>query len=561
MAHRVLVGAAETTPDQRTVGVYLAGAIVVAMAMALRLRGLGAHEFWLDEAFSFDAIASPDWLAVVRATEPPLYPLLLRAWSLVAGTSEAALRFPSAVLGTAFVVAVMWAGRELFDDRVALWCGVVAATSPIHIYYSQEARSYALLTLLLVCTYVLLERALRTNGWGRWALVAVAMAAGPYTHYLAPLALAPTVALVVFAGKPGRVRRYVIAVGAATLLYLPWFVWCFVVAEHPVARPEWIGPLWERTAAGWLIPKSLHVLYLGSHRGFLPIHLKQFDSLEVPPSMRVLGLVVLLLLGAWVSWICCGSGERRVRLRVGALWVLLLAPLVLLLAISWWRPLYVVGRYDQLALPAFVLLAGVGLAKLGSLQGLRSAVSAAAGIAFLVPIGGVLTRYYAAPPSTGDASRRTAAVLDARVGGGDVVLFDLPRGFPVMYQLVQLRYRVGGGSCERPASGERFACWHHPRRIGPVVTQEEVQQATDRPDLVGDQIDGVYLPALAGPDRSVFVLLEAVGGEPGRLTVSEADRVLLQGLRDRGYEAVAMDPYLGIVQLRRLRPQDRAAGG
>jgi uncharacterized membrane protein len=206
--------------------------LIVATAALLRLHGLGTHEFWLDEAFSFNTITSPDWLAIVRISEPPLYPLLLRTWSAVMGTDEASLRLLSAVIGTAFVAAEMWAGWELFDSKVALWSGLVAATSPIQIYYSQEARAYALLTLVLLVTYVLLARALRTNSWGRWALVAVAMAVGPYTHYLAPLALAPTVAMVLLARAPGRLTRYCLTVGAAMLLYAPWFVWSFVAMPH-----------------------------------------------------------------------------------------------------------------------------------------------------------------------------------------------------------------------------------------------------------------------------------------------------------------------------------------
>ncbi len=67
---------------------------------------------------------------------------------------------------------MIWVAREIFDSGVGLWAGAVAAVSPIHIYYSQEARAYVLLTLALALTYGSLWCALRTNAWRWWVLVA-----------------------------------------------------------------------------------------------------------------------------------------------------------------------------------------------------------------------------------------------------------------------------------------------------------------------------------------------------------------------------------------------------
>ena len=138
-------------------------------ALALRGYQIGEQELWYDEAFSFHMATLDDALEYIAYDyNPPLYYLLLRAWTRLAGSSEAALRMLSACFGTAFVAATIWAARQIFNWRVALWSGLVAAIAPIHIYYSQEARGYTLLLLLLVVVYALLWKALASGGRRHW---------------------------------------------------------------------------------------------------------------------------------------------------------------------------------------------------------------------------------------------------------------------------------------------------------------------------------------------------------------------------------------------------------
>jgi hypothetical protein len=86
-----------------------------------------------------------------------------------------------------------------------------------------------------------------------------------------------------------------------------------------------------------------------------------------------------------------------------------------------------------------------------------------------------------------------------------------------------------------------------------VLTGEDVARIADRADVVGVDLDEVYLPPLAGPERDVFVVLGAHGQGATGLMVSPQDRLLLQALRDRGFAPVAVDGQLRLVQLRRAR--------
>jgi uncharacterized membrane protein len=56
----------------------------------------------------------------------------------------------------------MWSARQIGGPRVVVPAGLVAAVAPMHVYYSQEARSYALL-LLLATLLGLVHRAVRLD--------------------------------------------------------------------------------------------------------------------------------------------------------------------------------------------------------------------------------------------------------------------------------------------------------------------------------------------------------------------------------------------------------------
>lgn len=120
---------------------------IVAAALAIRLFRADAQSLWYDEGTSAQ-LATRSARAIVAAAagdiHPPLYYLLLAAWTRVFGHGVPALRALSAVLGAATVAAVIAIGRRLGGRRLALAAGALAATSPYLIWYGQEARMYVL---------------------------------------------------------------------------------------------------------------------------------------------------------------------------------------------------------------------------------------------------------------------------------------------------------------------------------------------------------------------------------------------------------------------------------
>ena len=78
-------------------------------------------------------------------SNPPLYYVLAWAWAKAFGTGEVGLRSLSALFGAATVPVAYLIGRELASRRAGLIAAALVAVNPMLIWYSQEARSYAVL--------------------------------------------------------------------------------------------------------------------------------------------------------------------------------------------------------------------------------------------------------------------------------------------------------------------------------------------------------------------------------------------------------------------------------
>jgi hypothetical protein len=118
---------------------------------------------------------------------PPLYYLAAWVWVRVFGAGEAGLRSLSAVFGTATIVALALIARRVAGDRAGLAAAALCATNPLLIWYSQEARAYALLVALCALTLWCLLR----EDWRGWAIAAgLALA----THYFAVFVVVPELA-------------------------------------------------------------------------------------------------------------------------------------------------------------------------------------------------------------------------------------------------------------------------------------------------------------------------------------------------------------------------------
>lgn len=203
---------------------------LVAMAIAL-IIGLN-QSVWFDEAYSVMlSRQSIDQLLYFTAldTHPPLYYLLLKAWTALFGFGEAALRSLSVLcMGGALVVAGLLL-RRMFNARIALIALPFLALAPMLLRYGFEIRAYALASLIgITATFVLVValQAKRRNQWLLYTLYAVLVAIGMLSlYYMVLLWLAHVVWLMWRARheKQPIIRSpWFAALAGSVLLFIPW---------------------------------------------------------------------------------------------------------------------------------------------------------------------------------------------------------------------------------------------------------------------------------------------------------------------------------------------------
>lgn len=104
-----------------------------------------------------------------------------------------------------------------------LIAALLAAISPIAVYYSQEARMYPLLPTIGLISLILTTRLLAAGRQRDWILWVVINAAGLYVYYyLGLLTAAEALVLLGFALQRHQLRRWILAQVVTLALYLPW---------------------------------------------------------------------------------------------------------------------------------------------------------------------------------------------------------------------------------------------------------------------------------------------------------------------------------------------------
>ena len=154
-----------------------------AVALGLVLRFVAPSPMWLDEAISAslaDEVGN-GWSALVDALRhdghPPLYYVLLGAWSDVFGTTDAALRAFSGVLGVLSLPLGWLVARRHLDRRGSIMVVAVLASSPFAVRYATEVRMYGLLLVLLLVLHLVVVWTWERPSRGRAGAVAVVVAA------------------------------------------------------------------------------------------------------------------------------------------------------------------------------------------------------------------------------------------------------------------------------------------------------------------------------------------------------------------------------------------------
>jgi mannosyltransferase len=161
--------------------------LILAGGALLRFFALSAESFWFDEAYSvWVAQHSVGWHIELSTQRifPPLYYLLLHFW-LPLGRTECIVRSLSVLVGLGSVGAIYALAKQLFGVRAGLISALLLTISPLHIWYSQEARMYILVAALGLCSAYYMWLALQEGKLWDWLAYVLSTAMAMNTHYFA----------------------------------------------------------------------------------------------------------------------------------------------------------------------------------------------------------------------------------------------------------------------------------------------------------------------------------------------------------------------------------------
>lgn len=135
---------------------------IILLGLILRLVGIN-QSLWLDETISAMVVKNYSYVEILKIFSPvdfhpPGYYWMLKTAGVLFGESEMGLRWPSVVFGIVTVYVVYLIGKKIRDEKLGLEAALLTATNPLLVYYSQEARMYALNTMWLTAAWYFLIR-------------------------------------------------------------------------------------------------------------------------------------------------------------------------------------------------------------------------------------------------------------------------------------------------------------------------------------------------------------------------------------------------------------------
>lgn len=218
--------------------VILLVASIVAIGIYTRFYQLGAKSLWGDEIWTGQRGGEPVW-SIVRAyldLPGPVYYLLahvtLRFFDH--DHAEFALRLPSAMASSLVIIASFFSTRRLHGVWPAIIGALLLAVSPYQVWYAQEARFYAVSTLLALpawycCVRILLGQSSREYWCGFVLFSTLNLYTQPLPAFILLASLACCVVLVL--ARKRLYRTFLVwfaAYSAIGALYLPALVKMFI---------------------------------------------------------------------------------------------------------------------------------------------------------------------------------------------------------------------------------------------------------------------------------------------------------------------------------------------
>ncbi len=160
--------------------------VILALATLLRLLNLN-QSLWFDELWSTHVKLGNIFLLgyqVLYDPHPPFYYIFIFFWIKLFGDSELSIRIPPLIFGILAIFLTYLLALRFAGKKEAILASLLLCLSPVHIWYSDEARPYSatlFLLLLSIFSYYKLKGSKENSFWYFAYFVAVLFAV--FSHY------------------------------------------------------------------------------------------------------------------------------------------------------------------------------------------------------------------------------------------------------------------------------------------------------------------------------------------------------------------------------------------
>lgn len=310
--------------------------IAIAASVIINVIHLFSQSIRLDESQSI-WVATKSVAAILHISaqdvQTPLYPVLLHFWMQLFGAEIVMARLLSLVFFVLTLPVLYVLIREVSNKETAFLGVILFSLSPFLIWYSNEARTYTLLSFLTTANHVFFLRLYQSRGQKSKFLYFLFSILGLYTHYFFGFILLTQFLFVAFKVARRKIKMhfsltFMLVFSFIVLTFLPWLYYVYKLGLAANTQP--------------LIPAptsfSLIQVYLNFVLGFQN---QLVQSLTV--SLWPLFLMILFFIFT-----------RKLRLsllRIDYFLAVSFLPVLLVFLVSFYKPIFL-SRYLVIVVPS-----------------------------------------------------------------------------------------------------------------------------------------------------------------------------------------------------------------
>ena len=338
--------------------------VILSLGLFLRIYDLGDESIWLDEGNSIMTANLNSFHQMIKqvandSEHPPLHYIILHYWINLFGDSEFSTRFLSVIYSFFALFMIYKVATLIFNKNIGILSCLLLALSRFHIHYSQEVRSYSLMTLLALLSIYFFIRLMEKVSFKVSIGYIIFSTLLIYTHYFSIfIILAQNVYIFTLSLLSRRkcklnFRVWLLFQGILIILYMPW-INTFI---NRTFRNINVGYSWRPVPTINSIIDSF-LVYSGSFY-IAPIFLILclFSMITYKEKGRINRVDSLKFPGSH-----SGSISLSSTYRIYLLFVWLLTPIILPFVISKFQFLNIyITRYTIAASLAFYILVAKGI--------------------------------------------------------------------------------------------------------------------------------------------------------------------------------------------------------